>query len=99
MKLAELMFERPAELQATLPPEARGLQRDEVRLLVSTPAGQTHTVFYQLADSLQPGDLLVVNRSATLAASLPAQGAIGDFVLNLSTHYGDGVWLAEPRWS
>jgi S-adenosylmethionine:tRNA ribosyltransferase-isomerase len=99
MNLADLIFERPAALQATQPPEARGLQRDEVRLLVSTAAGQTHTVFQQLADFLEPGDLLVVNRSATLPASLSAQGAVGDFMLNLSTNYGAGVWLAEPRWS
>lgn len=99
MKLAELIFDRPAELQATAPPEARGLQRDEVRLLVSMPAGHTHSFFHRLADFLQAGDLLVVNRSATLPASLPAQGAIGNFILNLSTEYGDGVWLAEPRWS
>jgi S-adenosylmethionine:tRNA ribosyltransferase-isomerase len=94
-----LIFDRPAELQATAPPEERGLQRDEVRLLVSTPAGHTHSVFHHLADFLQAGDLLVVNRSATLPASLPAHGSPGDFRLNLATNYGDGVWLAEPRWS
>jgi S-adenosylmethionine:tRNA ribosyltransferase-isomerase len=99
MKLAELFFARPTELQASLPPEERGLQRDDVRLLVSTAAGHVHTHFYQLADFLQAGDLLVVNRSATLPASLPAHGELGDFLLNLSTNYGDGLWLAEPRWS
>ena len=99
MKLAELFFERPAALQASLPPEERGLQRDEVRLLVSTANGHRHAYFHQLADFLQPGDLLVVNRSATLPASLPAHGEVGDFLLNLSTNYGGGLWLAEPRWS
>jgi hypothetical protein len=29
-----LSFELPAELEASAPPEARGLRRDEVRLLV-----------------------------------------------------------------
>jgi S-adenosylmethionine:tRNA ribosyltransferase-isomerase len=46
---------------------------------------------------------LVVNRSATLPASLPAEGDFGSFILNLSTHYGSthygSLWLAEPRWS
>ncbi|CAN5567155.1 S-adenosylmethionine:tRNA ribosyltransferase-isomerase [soil metagenome] len=98
MKRTELIFDRPASLQASEPPEARGLERDAVRLLVSTPAGHTHHIFNQLADLLVPGDLLVVNHSATLAASLPASGAIGNFTLNLSTNYGDGLWLAEPRW-
>ncbi len=94
-----LNFERPAELQATTPPEARGLQRDEVRLMVSTPEGHAHTVFQRLDEHLRPGDLLVVNRSATIPASLPATAALGEFRLNLSTNYGGGLWLAEPRWS
>lgn len=99
MKRTELIFERPASLQANRPPEARDLQRDEVRLMVTTPQGHTHTTFTQLAEFLEPGDLVVVNRSATLPASLPASGANENFLLNLSTNYGDGVWLAEPRWS
>lgn len=103
MNIAELVFERPAALQASAPPETRGLARDEVRLLVSTlhteSAQHRHAHFHQLADFLNEGDLLVVNNSATLAASLPAEAAIGEFMVNLSTYYGDGVWLAEPRWS
>ena len=42
---------------------------------------------------------LVVNRSATLPASIAVSGRIGEFLLNLSTNYGQGLWLAEPRWS
>ena len=61
MKRTELMFERPASLQATEPPEARGLARDEVRLLVSTANGHAHSTFTQLADFLEPGDLLVIH--------------------------------------
>jgi S-adenosylmethionine:tRNA ribosyltransferase-isomerase len=95
----QLAFERPADLQATAPAEARGLRRDEVRLLVSTPSSHRHDLFVNLPNYLQAGDLLVVNRSATLPASLPARGAEGPFRLNLSTNYGRGLWLAEPRWS
>jgi S-adenosylmethionine:tRNA ribosyltransferase-isomerase len=82
-----------------MPPERAGLARDEVRLLVSTPQGHTHARFTDLASFLRPRDLLVVNRSAVIPASLPATGALGSFILNLSTHYGQGLWLAEPRWS
>ncbi|MFB5190570.1 S-adenosylmethionine:tRNA ribosyltransferase-isomerase [Alicyclobacillus fastidiosus] len=59
---------------ATRPPEERGIARDEVKLLVlDRRTGRTeHGVFHRLADYLQPGDLLVVNTSKTLAASLPA---------------------------
>lgn len=98
MKRQELVFPRPPELQATAPPEMRGMARDEARLMVSTSAGHTHTRFRHLADFLRPGDLLVVNRSATLPASLPASGSPGPFLLNLSTHFGRGLWIAEPRW-
>ncbi len=99
MKREELIFQRPPGLEATAPPEARGLARDEVRLLVSGPDGHRHARFRDLPDLLRPGDLLVVNHSATLPASLPAEGKIGPLILNLSTHYGRGLWLAEPRWS
>lgn len=99
MQRTDLFFERPTALQANQPPETRHLQRDEVRLLVTTPQGHTHTTFTHLADFLEPGDLVVVNRSATLPASLPATGDQGPFLLNLSTNYGAGLWLAEPRWS
>lgn len=99
MQRTDLFFDRPQALQANQPPETRHLQRDEVRLLVTTAQGHTHTTFTHLAEFLEPGDLVVVNRSATLPASLPVSGEQGEFLLNLSTNYGDGVWLAEPRWS
>ncbi len=97
--LKDLEFTRPAALQATVPPEVRGSSRDAVRLLVSTPDGHHLSKFPNLANFLQPGDLLVVNRSATLSSSLPATGRSGPFILNLSTCYGGTVWLTEPRRS
>lgn len=102
MKRAALDFSRPEALAASTTPERRGLARDEVRLLVTSAEGRhRHGRFRDLAAYLEPGTLLVVNRSATLPASLPAraEGATGRFVLHLSTAYGGGVWLAEPRWS
>ena len=105
MKLAELDFPRPDALQASEPAELRPdvRSRDKVKLLISTPRGHHHSRFANLANFLDAGDLLVVNRSATLSASLHAEGSIGPFILNLSTRYGVNsgaeVWLAEPRWS
>ena len=64
---------------------------------MSGPDGHRHAIFHELADFLAPGTLLVVNTSATLPASLPASGRMGPFTLNLSTRYGDRLWLAEPR--
>jgi S-adenosylmethionine:tRNA ribosyltransferase-isomerase len=99
MKTSELIFSRPQELQATEPPEAQGRSRDDVRLLVSTPSGHTHTHFRHLADFLEEGDLIVANDSATMPASLHAEGTPGRFILNVSTRFGPRMWLAEPRWS
>jgi S-adenosylmethionine:tRNA ribosyltransferase-isomerase len=91
----------PAE--ADRPPEARGLARDSVRLLVASPSRLLHTRFASLPDILVPGDLLVVNTSRTLPAALPARGAGGEAVtLHLSTpvpHELRGRWVVELRRS
>lgn len=99
MRRSELFFKRPTDLVATAPTEIRGKARDRGRLLVSANGGHQHARFLDLPQFLQPGDLLVVNRSATLPASLPGEGSFGKFILNLSTDYGSGLWLAEPRFN
>lgn len=100
MKRIELEFERPQALQAAGPPERRGLERDEVRLLVTTERGHEHARFRDLPRFLAPGTLLVVNASATLPASLPAWHAgFGGLIVNVSTDYGGGLFLVEPRKS
>ena len=99
MKSSVLHFDRPNNLQATETPEDRLIERDEVRLLVTTPDDNSHAVFKDLPSYLRAGDVIVVNESETIRASLPAEGSVGEFVLNLSTDYGNGLWLVEPRWS
>ena len=100
MKRSDLIYTRPEELAATQPAEARGISRDEARLMVSDEQGNTHAGFRDLPEFLNAGDVLVVNDSATLPASLPAKAeTLGEFIVNLSTCYGNGVWLVEPRWS
>jgi S-adenosylmethionine:tRNA ribosyltransferase-isomerase len=94
----DLGFAIPPGLAADRPPEVRGLERDGVRLLLSTAVTDRPLRFDALPQLLREGDLLVVNESATLPASLPARGSVGEFRLHLSTAYGDGVWLVEPRW-
>jgi S-adenosylmethionine:tRNA ribosyltransferase-isomerase len=61
-----LAFELPARLEAAEPPA----ERDAVRLLVASPDGIEHAAFRDLPDRLGPGDLLVVNTSATIPAAL-----------------------------
>ena len=87
----------PPDLSADRPPEDRGCPRDQVRLLVSHPEGESHHRFSDLPDLLAPGDLLVVNESATEPASLGALGPSGPFRASVSTQYGSDLWLIEPR--
>jgi S-adenosylmethionine:tRNA ribosyltransferase-isomerase len=89
-------FTLPAELEAHAPPEARGLPRDGVRMLVSRAAsgGVTHHQFTDLGGLLIPGDLLVVNTSRTLPAAVPAGPGL---TVHFSTARPDGSWLVEPR--
>ena len=94
-----LRFDRPAARNAAGPAEARGIARDEVRMLVSASGTHDDRRFDDLPDVLSPGDLIVVNRSATLPASLPARGPMGEIRLHLSTRYAARLWLAEPRLS
>ncbi len=98
---AGLDFELPPELVATEPPELRGLRREQVRLLVAGPDGVRHRRFHQLAGELQPGDLLVVNTSATLPAALDAVRTVGrrtrPALVHVSGQLDDGRWVIEVR--
>ena len=89
-------FTLPPELEAHDPPEARGLARDGVRMLVSRrSSGEiSHHGFRDLPGLLLPGDLVVVNTSATL----PAQVRAGpDLAVHFSGPRPDGSWLTELR--
>jgi S-adenosylmethionine:tRNA ribosyltransferase-isomerase len=85
-------------LHAHEPPEARGLSRDGVRLLVGRRAtGEvSHHAFTDLPRLLRAGDVLVVNTSATLPAAVPVDGSSG-LVVHFSTELSAGVWLVELR--
>lgn len=85
-------------LDAHEPPEARGLSRDGVRLLVGRRAtGEvSHHAFTDLPRLLRAGDVLVVNTSATLPAAVPVAGS-DDMVVHFSTELSSGVWLVELR--
>lgn len=97
MTTAVAHLERPTLLSATHPPETEGKQRDEVKLLASDSEGDRPLGFRALPRLLTAGDLLVVNRSATIPASIPARWEGESVRCNLCTRFGDGMWLAEPR--
>ena len=93
-----MMFELPDELAASEPPEERGVARDQVRMLVAGPSGIAHARFAELPSFLAPGDLVVVNTSATLAAAVGGRRADGrDVAVHFSTALDDGAWLVELR--
>lgn len=93
-------FTLPSHLEAAEPPEARGLRRDEVRLLVSRIDTDSiaHSRFSELPRWLAAGDLLVVNTSGTLNAALVARARDGDrFEVHLSTKLPGNLWAIEVR--
>jgi S-adenosylmethionine:tRNA ribosyltransferase-isomerase len=91
-------FTLPVDADARRPPEWHGLARDEVRLMAARPGSITSTTARALPELLEPGDLVVVNTSATLPARLPATRADGVVVpLHFSTVLDDGSWVVELR--
>ncbi len=102
----------PPERNAAAPPEARGLARDEVRMLVAADR-LTHNSFRELPRHLHAGDLVVVNNSATLAAAVDGTLDAIPVTLHLSTWLNatvdgasgpsdtfggcDGLWVVEVR--
>jgi len=98
--LAPLSFDLPPQLEAGQPPEARGLTRDAVRMMVATRGRGTleHTTFFDLPSHLNDGDVVVINTSGTLAASLPATGPAGPgSSVHLSTRLPADLWSVELR--
>ncbi|MCW2753431.1 MAG: queuosine biosynthesis protein [Marmoricola sp.] len=97
-----IVFRARGDATAPAPPEARGLERDAVRLLVAGQDGVTHAHFGDLADHLAPGDLVVVNNSAVVPGELDAElvagrSRHGPVVLHLATPLDDGTWVVEVR--
>jgi S-adenosylmethionine:tRNA ribosyltransferase-isomerase len=94
-------FVLPPELEAAAPPETRGLRRDHVRLLLldrDTGAVRHHR-FDELPMLLEPGDLVVVNDSRTLPASLLGRTAGGSALeVRLAARAADKAerWAALP---
>ncbi|TDD59043.1 S-adenosylmethionine:tRNA ribosyltransferase-isomerase [Kribbella antibiotica] len=94
-------FVLPDSLNATEPPEARGLARDQVKLLVAEGSTITHTRFDRIGNHLRPGDLLLVNTSGTLAAAVDGTwitgAGVARVVVHFSTALDDGNWVVELR--
>jgi S-adenosylmethionine:tRNA ribosyltransferase-isomerase len=84
---------------AVAPPEALGRSRSDVALSVAS-RGSGRLVQARFADLpglLAPGDLLVVNTSATVPAALGAVLDGTDVHLHLSAPAGGNRWIVEVR--
>ncbi len=91
-------FAIPAGGEATAPAERRGLGRDGVRLLVARQGRIEHRRFDAIVELLDPGDLLVINTSATIPAAIDGRLCDGRAVpVHLSTVLDDGSWIVEVR--
>ncbi|MDQ3450476.1 MAG: S-adenosylmethionine:tRNA ribosyltransferase-isomerase [Actinomycetota bacterium] len=91
-----LEFTLPPELEAAEPPEARGLTRDAVRLLVASrdTGSIRHRAFAELPGLLRSGDAVVINTSATLPAAVDLPEG---FSVHFSTELPGSTWLVELR--
>lgn len=95
-----LVFSLPPELEASAPPEARGITRDAVRMMVAYRHDQTvlHTTFGELPRFLDEADMVVINTSGTIPAAVTGtdeQGA--EIEVHLSTRLPAGLWTVELR--
>ena len=95
--MSALAFELESDLEAHEPPEARGLARDDVRMLVARRSDRSieHRTFRDLPELLEPGDVLVINVSATIPAAVPARRRNGDAV---RVHFATRAPHLEDDW-
>lgn len=99
-KVQSLDFHLPASLNATHPPERRGLRRDQVKMMVldRVTGNVIHDRFIQLENYLKAGDILVLNNSRTIPAILRGDWhrsgkVIGrNIELRLARKKNDSVW-------
>lgn len=96
LSVLDRSFSLPPQRHATAPPEARGLARDEVRLLVAQD-GIVHARFRELPGHLRAGDLVVVNNSAVMTAAVDARLGELPVTVHFSTWLDDGGWVVEIR--
>ncbi|MEH7223734.1 S-adenosylmethionine:tRNA ribosyltransferase-isomerase [Bacillus sp. JJ1566] len=70
-----LDFYLPEQLNASHPPEKRGIRRDHVRMMVleRTSGKVQHDCFFHLPQYLEKGDLVILNNSRTIPAVLHAE--------------------------
>lgn len=100
MATANLLFDLPPALHASIPPEQRGIRRDRVRMMtLDRVTGEAaHTQFFHLDQYLNAGDVLVLNNSRTIPAVLKAAMKVNGVIMHedvevrLARRRNDSVW-------
>lgn len=99
MRLSEFDYDLPSDRIAQTPVEPR----DHARLLAVSRQGRAlgHHRFFELAELLQPSDLLVLNETRVSALRLfgerPSGGQVEVFLLRPALEQGEGVFEALVR--
>jgi S-adenosylmethionine:tRNA ribosyltransferase-isomerase len=95
-----LDFSLPDSSVATVPAERRGKGRDDVRLMVTHRNSRSieHDAFPRIDRHLRPGDIVVVNTSATVPAAVDARTENGSRVkVHFASPVAAGLWTVEVR--
>lgn len=95
-----LEFKLPNELNASHPPEKRGLRRDHVKMMVlNRRIGEVnHDQFFHLPHYLRPGDLIILNNSRTIPAVLHGKWKRGKNELSPEVEVRLAKKKAEDAW-
>lgn len=105
---APISFYLPNQLNASMPPERRGVRRDRVKMLVlDRQSGRAeHTIFYNLEQYLKAGDVLILNNSRTIPAQLTGTYLEGEkeqeVTVRLAHRLSEDIWqallLGKTEW-
>ena len=93
-------FYLPPSLNASKPPERRGLRRDQVKMMVldKLNGNVVHDQFLQIDNYLNAGDILVLNNSRTIPAILKAEWNRNGKVIGTNVEFrlarkkNDSIW-------
>lgn len=89
--------DRAVLVPATAPIESTGRERDDISLLVVDGRSTHDTRFHRIGEHLDPGDVVVVNTSATEPAALTGRLDGTPIDIHVSGPSPQGGWIVEMR--
>lgn len=92
-----IVIDRAALAPATAPIESTGRERDDISLLVTDERRTLDTRFHRVGEHLDPGDVVVVNTSATEPAALSGRIEGSAIDVHVSGPAARGGWIVELR--